>query len=296
MANTYDTYPGIWETKLQERLNKPTNWKEVAKVMYTNNRVVNVDYWTAASEPSFASRTRGSAFTPTDHQISQDVLTIGTDKIASNFFDDADLAQFDIVGASEAGEMQGSVIAEGIEAAMLADHASWTDFGDTGGGVLGLASTQITVTATNIDDIMRGVREQIITANGREMMDRYGAFIIWRAADKTKLEQFAQANGFVWADYALKNGIPDSYFYGGVYHYVSNSHTANHLFAGVRQLYRIGILARNYGKVVIDQNPAVSGSGGTYGPKWGINVSTAVTYGLLTPTKHKPVLYDINVA
>lgn len=298
MANTYDSgvYREEWETSLQARLDKPTTWKDVARVIYTNARIQNVPYLTAASEPSFTTGTRGTAFIPTDHQISLDTLTISNYRYAANFIDQADLAQFDMFQAAEAGKLQGSIIDEGIESAMLANHSAWTDFGDTGGGVLGLASTAITVTSTNIDDIVRGIEEQIITANGKDVMRDKGMFIIWRAADRTKLAEFAQANGFQLADYALKNGIPDAYFFLNCYHYVSNSHTSGHLFAGVRGLYTIGLLKATYGKVMVDQNPPISGSGGNYGPLHGINVSSRADYGLLTPTKSKPVLFDVNVA
>jgi hypothetical protein len=254
--------------------------------MYKNVQVFNVPYLTASTEPSFTTGTRGTAIIPTDHQISQDVLTISNYRYAANYIDRADLAQFDIFQATEAGKLQGSIIDEGIEAAMLANHTAWTDFGDTGGGVFGLAATQITVSSTNIDDIVRAVEEQVVVANGKDVMKEKGLFVIWRAADRTKLAAFAQANGFQLADYALKNGIPDAYFFLNCYHYVSNSHTANHLFAGVRGLYTIGLLTTTYGRLNIEDNPL---------SKDGINISTRADYGLLTPTKSKPVLFDLNV-
>lgn len=293
MANSYGsgTYPQEWETSIQMRLNKPTNWKEVARVIYSDTYVLNVPYLTTASEPSFQTGTRGTAYSITDYTMTNNTLTISNFRPVAQFIDRADLAQFTLFQATEAGTLQGRVISEGVEAAMLADHASWTNFGDTGGGVLGLASTQITVTSTNIDDIVRGVRREIEIANGIDLMNEKGVFFIWRPADKEKLEQFAQANGFVLADYALKNGIESGYYFLNAYHYISNSHTANHVFAGVRGLYTIGILKSTWGKIVVNQDPPATAGG----PVSGISVVSRCDYGLLTPTHFLPVLYDINV-
>jgi len=276
------------------RLNKPTNWKEVARVIYTDTYVTNAPYLTSASEPALQSGTRGTAYTITDHVISNDTLTISTFKPVATFIDRADLAQFKLYQAVEAGNLQGRIISEGVESAMLADHAAWTDFGDTGGGVLGLGSTPIAVSAVNIDEIIRGVRREIEKANGIDMMNDKGVFFVWRPQDKEALEQFMQANGFSVADAALKNGIKGGYYALDSFHYVSNSHTANHVFAGVRGLYTIGLLKSTFGKIVVNQDPPAK-AGDTAGPVSGISVVSRLDMGLLTPTKFKPVLFDLNV-
>jgi len=278
------------------RLNHPTTWKEVANVMYTDFRVVNVPYLTTASEPSFTTGTRGVAYIPTDYTISDDTLTISNYRYVSQFIDRGDLAQFTLFQAVEAGDLQGYKINEGIEAAVLADHGSWTNFGDTGGGALGLSATQITVSATNIDDIIRGVKREVVKANGLSLANKNGIFFVWRPADFELLEQFAQANGFVTADSYLKDGLPfEGFKYMNCEHYQSNDFTATHVFAGVKNLYTIGLLKSTWGKVFVNQDPAISGSGGAYGPLSGINVLTRADYGLLTPTHYLPVLFDVNV-
>jgi hypothetical protein len=300
MANSYGStvYPQEWETSLQIRLNHPTNWKEVARVIYTDMRVVNVPYLTTATEPAFTTGTRGVAYIPTDFTLTDDTLTISTYKYVSQFIDRADLAQFKMFQAAEAGELQGRKLAEGMEAAMLADFASWTAFGDTGGGVLGLSSNAITVSPTNIDDIVRGIKREIVKANGLALASQNGTFIIWRPQDFEMLEQFAQSNGFVTADSYLKNGIGGfgrGFRYMDVDHYQSNDFTASHIMAGVKGLYTIGILKSTYGKVNVNEDPAISGSSGNYGPLSGINVFSRLDYGLLTPTHYKPVIFNINV-
>lgn len=287
MANTFNTgvYRQEWATQLQERLNHPTNWKEVANVIYTNTQVQNVPYM--STTPSLQTGTRGTAYGFSDFALTNNTLTITTYKPVPIFIDRADLAQCTLVNQMELASLQGQLINEQIETAMLADHASWTNIGDTGTGAVGLASTALTVSATNIDDIIRGVKREIVKANGLDLAARNGIFFIWRPADFELLEAFVQANGFTSADTALKNGAVSGLHYMGADHYISNDFTAGHVFAGVKGLYTIGILKETYGQIVVTQDPNLQS---------GIGVISRVDYGTLVPTKYLPVLFDINVA
>ena len=282
------------------RLNHPTTWKEVAKVVYTDFYVTNVPYLTTASEPTFTAGTRGSVYIPTDYTITDNTLTISSYYYTAQFIDRADLAQFQLFQAVEAGELQGKKVNEGIEAAMLADHASWTNIGDTGGGAIGLGTSAITVGPSNVDDVIRAVKREIVKANGLDLANRNGMFIVWRPADFEMLEGFCQANGFVTADSYLQNGLPfEGFRYMNVTHYQSNDYTAGHVFAGVKGLYTIGILKSTWGKIQINQDPPkylADGNGSAVGPLSGIGVMTRADYGLLVPTHYYPVLFDVNVA
>ena len=189
-------------------------------------------------------------------------------------------------------ERQGQLIDEALEAAMLADHANWTNIGDLGGGAIGLGSTAITVSASNIDDIIRAIRREINKANGQKLAAQNGIFIIWRPADFELLEAFIQANGFVTADTYLRNGAVSGLFYGGVYHYFSNDITAGHLFAGVKGVEHLGICRTTYGQVTVTQDPPATGAGALSG----IGVISRVDYAFKTWSNVKPVLFDINVA
>lgn len=288
MANTFNTgvYPQEWETMLQTRLNKPTNWKEVCDVVYSNTQVFNWPYM--STEFVIQTGTRGTAYGFSDFTLTNDTLTINTYKPVPVFIDRADLAQCDLVRVSEIADRQGRVISEQLEAAVLATHASWTNVGDTGAGAIGLGSTAITVTSTNIDDIVRGVRRLVIKANGMDLMEQNGLFFIWRPEDFELLEQFMQANGFNLADQALKNGImtEKGYYALGAYHYVSNSHTAGHVFAGVRKIMRLGILKDTWGKIIQTEDPNLQS---------GIGVISRVDYGTQIPAGLSTILYDINV-
>ena len=291
-SGTYATsavYPQEWATKLQERLNKPQCWKDVCDVVYSDSYIINFPY--LSTEAAAASYTRGAAYTYADNVITNDTLTISTAYVRPIIVDRADLAQCKLWNQMEMADRQGSQLNEAVEAAMLASTTP-TDFGDTGGGALGLASTAFTVLDTNIDDIIRGVRREIITANGLDLMDRNGIFFVWRPADFEYLEKFAQANGFNLADKALQNGIPNAYFFMGAYHYVSNSHTTNHLLAGVRKIMKIGILKSTYGQITINQDPYFAAASGVAS---GVGVVARIDYGVLDPAGLKALTFDINV-
>lgn len=286
MANTFNTgvYKEEWMTKLQQRLDKPTAWKDVADVMYSDVQIFNVPYM--STEFSLQTGTRGTAYGFSDFALTNDTLTINTYKPVPVFIDRADMAQSQYVNQMEVAERQGKLINEQIESAMLATHASWTDVGDVAGVPTSGNTTQFTVSASNIDDIVRGCRRIITVANGLDLMNQNGLFFIWRGADFEYLEAFAQANGFNLADVALKNGIPNGYFFLGAYHYVSNSHTANHVFSGVRKILKIGILRTTYGQIVVTQDPNLQS---------GVGIISRVDYGTLIPSNHSSILLDVNV-
>ena len=96
-------------------------------------------------------------------------------------------------------------------------------------------------------------------------------------------------NGFNTADMALKNGIPveKAFHYFGVDHYLSNSHTANHVIAGVKKCVDLGILSGTWGKVKMIEDPNnVSGLG----------IPSRLDYGWDVPTQLIEATMDVNVA
>jgi hypothetical protein len=300
MANTI-IYQALWENKLAQRLDKPQNWKEVCDVVYTDTQTYNFPLISTSNEPAVATLTNTAAGRSTltnvipfiDVTETNETLSIVTAEIDSVYLDYADQAQSNYAKMAAMGDLLGKKMGERAEAVVLANHAAWTDFGDTGGGVLGLASTDITVSATNIDDIIRGVKEQINTANGFDIYRTNGGFVVWRPADWTFLEQFMQANGFSMADAALKNGATIGIDYMGLNHYVSTSHASGgHIMAGVRKTQKFGILNATYGRTYVNEMPSSS----TAGSLSGTQIHTRMDYGLLVPTNLKPTLFDINVA
>lgn len=171
---------------------------------------------------------------------------------------------------------------------MLASHASWTNFDNAS---IGGAAGNITVSVSNIDDIIRGIKREIREANGQSLMNRNGAFIVWRAADFEILEAYVQQNGFSTADMALKDGTVAGMRYMGVDHYVSNSHAAGHVFAGVKNVFHLGIVKDTYGQVVVDNEPATAA-----GAVSGIGVVSRVDYAFKAWANTTGVLFDVLVA
>jgi len=287
-ANTFtgSVWLEDWSVKLQEQLGYPTNWKEVCRVEYTNERVFNNPYMSTV--PSLQAHTRGSAYTHQLFALTNEYVTINQSQIIPMIIDRADLAQCKYVRQMEMAELQGQLINEHLETDMLANYAMWTGFDNL---EIGGAAGNITVDASNIDDIIRGVKREIREHNGKNLMNRNGVFFIWRAADFEILESVAQANGFNLADIALKEGISEGYHYMGADHYVSNSHTAGHLFAGVKKLFHLGILKDTYGQIVYDNEPATAG-----GAISGVAVVSRIDWEYKCWTNDKPILYDIKVS
>ena len=296
MANTFNsgTYPTVWATGLQERLTGPTNWKEICEVHMMDDYTKNIPYM--STEFSLQSGTRGTAYTHSDFALTNDTLTVNAQDIVSVFLDRADAAQQKFVGALEAGQRQGDLINERVEDLFLAQHAGWTNFGTAdAGATFTLTATAITVTVANIDNITRAVKREIIKAKGSKLARRNGIAIVWRPEDFEKLEESMASQGYTFADMALKDGIMDADGQGkyafGVYHYVSESHDAGHVFAGVRKIQQIGLLKSTYGRIFFNPN-AMNADG----PLSGQSYEARLDYGFNPKAGLTALLFDINVA
>lgn len=289
MANTI-TYETLFEDVLQDRLDRPTSWKETCDVIYTPTRAISSSYM--STTPAVQSVTRGTAFTLQDFGETADTLTISTGRDVPIYVDWADLSQSPWTKPMEIFDRIGALLNEFIETNVLAQHASWTDIGNTGGGAVGLTATTLTVSATNIDDIIRGVKREIRAANGQFFMNQSGVFNVWRPADFELLEAFAQANGFASADKFLGEGTVEGLHYLGSDHYWTNDNAANHLFAGVKKTHRLGILQGTYGKAHTIEFPA----GGSNNNLSGVAYYSRVDIGHLIPSAHSTIIFDINVA
>ena len=177
-----------WDTKLQERLDKPLTFKEICKVIYSNTYGINSPYMSTSFSAS--TGTRGSAYAFSEFTLTNDQLIIDTFKIAPIVIDRADLAQCSLASQMEMATRQASILNEAIESAVLGGHAGWTDFDNAS---IGGAAGNITVSINNIDNIIRGIKREITENNAQNLADQNGIFIVWRAADLELLEEFAQA-------------------------------------------------------------------------------------------------------
>jgi len=276
---------------MRERIAYPTTWSDVLDVQYNNNRTIIRTSLTV--EPTVVGGTRGTAYAYDDFTIASDTQTINQYKNIPILVDEADRVQQDYVSAMKIATFQGDKISEYLETATLASYDSWTDFGATDLANTGADdTTEITVSTSNIDDIIRAIKRKLRTNNGVDFMVKNGVFIVWRPADFEMLEAFCQANGFNTADMALKNGIPaeKAFHYMGVDHYMSNSHTANHLFAGIKKMGILGILRGTFGKAKFIEDPGLVS---------GLGIVSRLDYGYDwcgTTSYYKEFFIDLNVA
>lgn len=286
VANTI-TYETQFEDVLQDRLDHPQTWKEMCDVTITDTRVISSSYM--STTPSIQTVTRGTGAALQVFAETAETMTISTGRDLGVVVDLADLAQSPWTKPAELFDRIGALLNEYIESAVLARHGSWTDFDNAS---IGGGAGNITVSAGNIDDIIRGVKREIREANGQSKMNQYGVGFIWRAADFELLEAFVQANGFATADKALKEGTMEGLHYLGADHYWSNDHTSGHVFAGVKKQERLGILRGTYGQAHTINFPAADSNMFFSGKAF----YSRVDIGHLTPNTVTGIVFDVNVA
>lgn len=216
--------------------------------------------------------------------MTDESVDINTYKILPQIIDRADLAQSTFLKQMEMADRQGVLLNEAIESAVYGDFAALTTFDNT---EIGGAAGNITVSASNIDDIIRAMKRKIRVANGDNRLEENGGFIVWRPQDFELLEGFVQANGYVMADKALENGTSIGFNYMGITHYSSNKLTAGKVIGGVKKLYHLGICKSTYGQIVETVDPLnISGVG----------VISRVDFKGKAWNKVKPLLFNITVA
>jgi hypothetical protein len=284
---TYDT---TYEDALQDRLDHPTTWKEMCEVTIKDVGVISSSY-VSSGLSSVTTVTRGTGHDLTLYQETAETLSITTGRDLGIFMDWGDIAQSPWSKPAEIFDRIGALLNEYIESAVLAQYDSRTDFGTSSIGAGGAATDAITVSASNIDDIIRGVKREIREGNGNMLMKQNGVGFVWRASDFEYLEAFVQANGFSTADQALKEGTVEGLRYLGVDHYWSNDHTATHVFAGVKKVQRLGILRGTYGRAFTIDFPASSENNFLSGQAY----YSRVDIGHLVPTAHAGLVFDVNV-
>lgn len=273
------------ETKLQERLNAPMVWKEVCLVKYTDSGILKNPYLTDAT---VSTGTRGTGYTSVAVATVDDSVTINTYVYSAQHIDEADLAQKTFTDWMEIADNMGILLNEKVESQMLAEYAQWTSFDNSN---IGGAAGNITVSVSNIKQVIAAMKTAIRNAGGGELANRNGMFIEWREADFEKVEILASSEGFNTADDALKNGIKQGFKYLGVEHYSSSKHTAGHVFGGVKKAFMVGVVKSTYGKVKQIINPVVSGAQIS-----GIGLESRVDNKFIAWHKMIPVLFNILVA
>lgn len=275
-------YAEEWVTKLQERLSENVKWKDFMDVIYTNSRVIYSPYKTDATPTSL---TPYSAYSPETPALTEEHITINVPYVTAEYIDRADLVQSTYLTQMDTADRQGILMNEKIESLIYAQYGLLTTFDNT---ELGGAAGNITVTSSNIDDIIRAMKRKISVAKGDAMADRKGLFIVWRPADFELLEAFCQANGFSTADTALKGGVKGGFDYMGVTHYKSQLLTAGHVIGGVKKLFSLGVLKSTYGQIMVNEKDPANVSG--------ISVVSRFDIGYKMWASVKPLVFNITVA
>lgn len=291
VANTI-TYDTMFEDVLQDRLDHPQTWKEMVDVTVSDHGVIRTSYM--STTPATQGVTRGTGAALQVFAETSETLSITTGRDLGVVVDLADLAQSPWTKPAELFDRIGHLLNEYIETQVLAGHAPFTNFGVGDLNAVGpVADTSpITVTASNVDDIIRGTKRVIRVANGQSYLASNGMGIVWRPADFEMLEAFVQANGFMTADAALKEGTVEGMKYMNVSHYWSNDFATGHVMAAVKKMSRIGILRGTYGKAHTIPFPAADSNMFFSGTAF----YSRVDIGLLTPTGYASIVLDVNVA
>ena len=282
-------------------MNSAQNWKDTNDVVYTDSMTYNFPLISTANEGAATTLTNTQAGRSTLSNLipftvntqTNQTLTISIQEIISDYKNYADQAQSNYSKMADIGDYLGKKSGERLQAISLANHAAWTNFGDTGAGVLGLTATAYSSSATNIDDTIEGIIEQIQTANGWEIYMENGGFAEWRPKDWTFLVKYMKSMGFAFADEALRDGGKGRMGKEamGLFHYVSTQHDSNHGFAGVRKVQKLGILASTAGVIRRNESPTSSSASGSLP---GTQIYLVWDYGQLVPTNLLPVVFDVN--
>ena len=223
----------------------------------TDHGVISSSYM--STTPSTQGVTRGTGAALQLFAETAQTLAITTGRDFGLVVDLADLAQSPWTKPAELFDRIGALLNEYIEGQVLGQHASWTDVGDAGSGAVASATTTaLAVTASSIDDIIRGSKRIIRVANGQSLMNSNGVGFVWRATDFEILEAFTQANGTSSADKFLEQGTVEGLHYLGADHYWSNDGVAGHVFGGIKKGQRLGILRGTYGKAHTIPFPAAN--------------------------------------
>jgi len=260
-------------------------WKEICDVKYTDVGVIKNPYLTDSTQ---YTGTRGTGYTSVAVATVDSSVTISTYVGSAQHIDDADLAQKSFSDFMEIADNMAVVLNEGMETAMLAEHAQWTNFDNAS---IGGAAGNITVSLSNIKNIITGIKREIREAGGGDLLTRNGGFIQWRETDFELVEQLAASEGFNTADDALKNGIKQGFRYMGMEHYSTSKNATGHIFAGVKKAFNAYVVKSTYGRVKTIVNPVVGGAQIS-----GVGLETRIDRAFKAWDKKAPVLFDVLVA
>jgi hypothetical protein len=234
MANTVadGTTKQHWMANFQPTLESALVSFKICKTHTGPDRIIHNPY---QSEPTGQDGAASVDYSGNidDFTLTDDTLTVNRRAYQAEHVDNIEQLQVRYDLAKARAERHAYVVRKKIDAYVLQNAATTSgtlqvDDGEIGG----TDGNPITLSSTNVDDMLRAVMETLYTNDAR--MEN-GVYIVLAPDHITKLTQFQQANGFSLADAALKNGYIDSYM--GVDIYLSNQlyndGTQDHAIAGV---------------------------------------------------------------
>lgn len=154
--------------------------------------------------------------------------------------DDADLAVKTFSDFMEIADRMGTILNEGMETEMLSRTRSMDKLRQR--KYLEVLQKHYCCSYKHQENHYFNEKREIREAGGEDLMNRNGAFIVWRAGDVEVVGVLASSEGFNTADDALKNGIKQGFRYMGVEHYSSNKH-AYDVLGGVKKAFMCGIIS-----------------------------------------------------
>lgn len=179
---------------MQDRLDEPQNWKEICSVEMTNDQVISSSYIsTSGGWAADAALTRGTSFDPTDVSQTAESLTISTGRHVTTYFDFADLLQSPWTTEKEIYARAGARLGERIETAVLARHGSWRNIGLVSGVWTDNNTTAGAISASNVDDLARLMRQVVREQAGQELLGSNGIGAVLDPISFSFVEAFAQA-------------------------------------------------------------------------------------------------------
>lgn len=159
-------------------------------VTISDTQVISSSYM--STTPSVQTVTRGTGIVGQTFAETAETLTISTGRDLLLIVDLADLAQSPWTKPAELFDRIGALLNEYIESAVLSQTRTNFGLGDLN-NTSSADTTQITVSASNVDDIIRAVKRVIRKANGQALMSANGVGFVWRPEDFELLEAFTQA-------------------------------------------------------------------------------------------------------
>ena len=227
----------------------------------------------------------GPNYTVADFQLTDDTLSVNRRAHKAEHIDKIEMLQARYDLAMSRADRHAYAVKNKIDAFVF--ETAVTVAGATVAGaelVGGAANAAITLSDANIDNLLNGVRETLLTNNAE--VDR-GLFVAMSPKNFTSLSEYLQTNGFAVSDDTIRNGFQthalgfDIYVTNNLY----NDGTDDYIVAGVKGSIQLA-LPRDGGEF---EKKSVSG-------KFGKEVVTSQVYNATIWENCKPEVLAIKVA